>query len=181
MKRAGKGFEPRESERSEDSPSGSNPGEHARRERNECLGSDSGETASVVTRYREDSLPESIDGTLSRGGYASLFRVWRSRRVLPLGRVTNHMARADPGRTNDPDREIRLLKNPDGQWTARDLRVEVTAQGESREEALENLDAVVAAIESDGGHSPTDDEIRDLGVDPDVARSHDDDLPDILQ
>mgnify|MGYP006276936327 FL=1 len=91
------------------------------------------------------------------------------------------MARADPGRTNDPDREIRLLKNPDGQWTARDLRVEVTAQGESREEALENLDAVVAAIESDGGHSPTDDEIRDLGVDPDVARSHDDDLPDILQ
>ncbi|MFB6085834.1 MAG: type II toxin-antitoxin system HicB family antitoxin [Halodesulfurarchaeum sp.] len=91
------------------------------------------------------------------------------------------MARADPGRTNDPDREIRLLKNPDGQWTARDLRVEVTAQGESREEALENLDAVVAAIESDGGDSPTDDEIRDLGVDPDAARSQDDELPDILQ
>ncbi|APE95067.1 type II toxin-antitoxin system HicB family antitoxin [Halodesulfurarchaeum formicicum] len=91
------------------------------------------------------------------------------------------MARADPGRTNGPDREIRLLKNPDGQWTARDLSVEVTAQGESREEALDNLDAVVAAVEGDGGHSPTDDEIRDLDVDPEVARTQEDDLPDILQ
>ena len=91
------------------------------------------------------------------------------------------MARADPGRTNDPDREIRLLKNPDGQWTARDLRLEVTAQGASRDKALENLDAVVAAIDGDGGHSPTDDEIRDLDVDPDVARRQDDELPDILQ
>ena len=132
-------------------------------------------------RDSHDLLSQSIDGRLSRDDQSSLVRVERSRRVLPLGKVTDHMARADPRRTNDPDREIRLLKNPDGQWTARDLRVEVTAQGESREEALENLDAVVAAIESDGGHSPTDDEIRDLGVDPDVARSQDDELPDILQ
>jgi len=91
------------------------------------------------------------------------------------------MARADPGNTDDPDREIRLLKNPDGQWTARDLRVEVTVQGESRDAALDTLDAVIAAIEGDGGHSPTDDEIRDLAVDPEVARSQDADLPDILQ
>ncbi len=91
------------------------------------------------------------------------------------------MARADPGSTDDPDREIRLLKNPDGQWTARDLRVEVTVQGESRDAALDNLDAVVEAIEGDGGHSPTDGEIRDLSVDPEAARSQDDDLPDILQ
>lgn len=91
------------------------------------------------------------------------------------------MARADSGDTDAPDREIRLLKNPDGQWTARDLRVGVTAQGESRDVALDNLDAVVEAVEGDGGHPPTDDEIRDLGVDPDVARSQGDDLPDVLQ
>ena len=91
------------------------------------------------------------------------------------------MARADLGDTDVADREIRLLKNPDGQWTARDLRVGVTAQGESRETALDNLDAIVEAIEGDGGKPPTDDEIRELGVDPEVARSQGDDLPDVLQ
>ncbi|WP_311170300.1 type II toxin-antitoxin system HicB family antitoxin [Halobellus ordinarius] len=91
------------------------------------------------------------------------------------------MARADPGDTDAPDREIRLLKNPDGQWTARDLRVGVTAQGESRDAALDNLDAVVDAVEGDGGHPPTDDEIRDLGIDPEVARTQGDELPDALQ
>ena len=88
------------------------------------------------------------------------------------------MSRVDRGEADAPDREIRLLKNPDGQWTARDLRVGVTAQGESRASALDNLDAVVEALEGDGGRPPTDDEIRALGVDPDVARSQDDELPD---
>jgi len=46
---------------------------------------------------------------------------------------------------------------------------------------LDNLDAVVAAVDGDGGHSPTDEELRELGVDPEVARSQDDDLPDVLQ
>jgi hypothetical protein len=91
------------------------------------------------------------------------------------------MARADRGDADAPDREIRLLKNPDGRWTARDLSVEVTAQGESREAALNNLDAVIEAVAGDGGHAPTDEEINALGVDPDVARSQDDDLPDVLQ
>ncbi|MFB6268172.1 MAG: type II toxin-antitoxin system HicB family antitoxin [Halodesulfurarchaeum sp.] len=91
------------------------------------------------------------------------------------------MARADPSSADDPDREIRLLKNPDGKWTARDLRVEVTAQGESRAAALDNLDALVEAVEGEGGHPPTDDEIRELGVDPEVARSRGDELPDVLQ
>ncbi|WP_436934344.1 type II toxin-antitoxin system HicB family antitoxin [Halovenus marina] len=90
------------------------------------------------------------------------------------------MARSDPGEADTPEREIRLLKNPDGQWTARDLRLGVTAQGASRDVALDNLDAVVEAVNGEGGRTPTDDEIRDLGVDPAVARSQDDDLPDIL-
>jgi predicted RNase H-like HicB family nuclease len=74
-----------------------------------------------------------------------------------------------------------LLKNPDGQWTVRDFCAGVTAQGATRTAALDNLDAVVEAIEGDGGHSPTDDKIRALDVDPEVARSQDDDLPDVLQ
>lgn len=91
------------------------------------------------------------------------------------------MSRADPGNMDSPDREIRLIKNPDGQWTARDLRVGVTAQGESRDVALDNLDAVIEAVEGSGGRPPTDDEIRDLGVDPEIARSQDDEIPDVLQ
>jgi predicted RNase H-like HicB family nuclease len=91
------------------------------------------------------------------------------------------MARADSGNSDSPEREIRLVKNPDGQWTARDLRVGVTAQGKSRDVALDNLDAVVEAVEGDGGQSPTNAEIRDLGVDPEVAQSQSDELPDVLQ
>ena len=103
------------------------------------------------------------------------------RSVLSCGEVAICMARATSGESEAPDRAIRLLKNPDGQWTARDLRVEVTAQGESRDAALENLDAVVAAVDGDGGSPPTDKEIRDLGLDPAIARTQDDDLPDVLQ
>jgi len=91
------------------------------------------------------------------------------------------MSRADRDDVDAPDQEIRLVKNPDGLWTARDLRVGVTAQGESRDVALDNLDAVVEAVEGHGGQPPTDDEIRDLGVDPEVARSQGDEIPDILQ
>lgn len=91
------------------------------------------------------------------------------------------MSRVDAGDADAPDREIRLVKNPDGQWTARDLRAEVTAQGQNRAAALETLDALVEAIESDGGRAPTEEEIRALGVDPEVARGQRDDLPDVLQ
>lgn len=89
------------------------------------------------------------------------------------------MARAETGDHDDEAREIRLLENPDGQWTARDLRVEVSAQGSTRTGALENLDAVVEAVTGDGGNEPTDDELRDLGVDPETTRTQGD-RPDVL-
>jgi hypothetical protein len=57
----------------------------------------------------------------------------------------------------------------------------VTAQGESRRVALGTLDAVVKAVDGDSRHSPTDDEIRDLGVDPEVARTQSDELPNVLR
>lgn len=89
------------------------------------------------------------------------------------------MARAD--RPDDAGREIRLVENPDGQWTARDLEAEVSAQGASRAAALANLDDVVAALDGEAGHEPTDAELHELGVDPETAREQGDDLPDALQ
>lgn len=89
------------------------------------------------------------------------------------------MGRAD--RPDDTGREIRLVENPDGQWTARDLDVEVSAQGETRAAALAALDDVIAALSGEAGHEPTDTELEELGVDPDDAREQADELPDILK
>lgn len=90
------------------------------------------------------------------------------------------MARADAGDRDDEPREIRLVENPDGQWTARDLQVEVSAQGASRAQALANLDAVVAAVCGEGGHDPTETEFEELGVDAETARTQSEDIPDCL-
>jgi hypothetical protein len=91
------------------------------------------------------------------------------------------MATTNPEDPEGSTRTIRLVENPDGRWTARDLDVEVSAQGATRAEALDALDDVVAALRGEGGHEPTDEEIRALGVDPEVARGSDGDLPDVLQ
>lgn len=42
------------------------------------------------------------------------------------------------------------------------------------------LDDVVGAITGNGGHEPADEELRELGVDPETARTQGD-LPDVLQ
>lgn len=91
------------------------------------------------------------------------------------------MVRAESGNNDRDGREIHLRKNLDGKWTARHCQAEISAQGETRDAALENLDAVVAALKGDGGHEPTDEEIHELGFDPDTARTQGDELPDILK
>lgn len=78
-------------------------------------------------------------------------------------------------------RRISLIEDDSGLWTARDVDKKLTAQGSSKEEALENLDAVIAAVEGDGGHAPTDEELQELGVDPEEARSQTDDIPEIFE
>lgn len=42
-------------------------------------------------------------------------------------------------------REIRLIEEDDGWWSAVDEESGVASQGETREEALENLDAALSA------------------------------------
>lgn len=88
------------------------------------------------------------------------------------------MAKADEP---EEGRRIELLENPSGRWTARDQDTGVASQGETPEEAMENLDEAVALYRGETGHDPTDEELRELGVDPEVARSHGDTLPDVLE
>ena len=78
-------------------------------------------------------------------------------------------------------RRISLIEDDSGLWTARDVDKRLTAQGSSREEALDNLDAVIEAVEGDGGHEPTDDELRELGVDPEVAKTQPAEVPEIFE
>ncbi|MBP1986892.1 type II toxin-antitoxin system HicB family antitoxin [Halolamina salifodinae] len=82
----------------------------------------------------------------------------------------------NPGRTPS----ITLTENPDGNWTARNLVEEVSAQGETREEALDNLDDVVAAVRGGGGRKPTEEELQELGIDPEENVSGGE-LPDVLK
>jgi predicted RNase H-like HicB family nuclease len=76
---------------------------------------------------------------------------------------------------------IQLIENPSGRWTAKDEETGVASQGETRQEALENLDEAVALYRGEIGHEPTDEERHELGVDPEVARSQDGGLPDVLE
>lgn len=75
---------------------------------------------------------------------------------------------------------ITLTKNPDGRWTARDLQHEISAQGDTRQRALDNLDAVVDALRDAGGRPPSDDELHDLGIDP-SENGPVGSLPDVLK
>ena len=65
---------------------------------------------------------------------------------------------------DDSRQEIRLVSEGDG-WVATDVETGVTSQGETREVALENLDNAVAAHREEG-RPPTDDELRELDIDP---------------
>lgn len=78
-------------------------------------------------------------------------------------------------------REIHLTEDPDGWWTARDCEEELTAQGETRKEALANLDRVVAIAKGKRGQEPTNVEIQNLGLDPGTIGSEDGLLPDSYQ
>jgi len=76
--------------------------------------------------------------------------------------------------------EIRLWRE-DGWWIARDVGTGVTTQGQSREKALDNLDDAVALHEGETGREPTDDELREIGIDPADNTTGDDEPPDVLE
>jgi predicted RNase H-like HicB family nuclease len=53
------------------------------------------------------------------------------------------MARGDAGESDTPPREIRLIEEDDGGWSAVKGETGVASQGPTRQEALENLDEAV--------------------------------------
>ncbi|WP_324759516.1 type II toxin-antitoxin system HicB family antitoxin [Haloarcula sp. GH36] len=76
------------------------------------------------------------------------------------------MAQADPGDSDSPQREIRLVQEDDGRWSAIDEGVGVASHGDTRSEALENLDEAVELHTGEIGEPVTDADLRDLGLDP---------------
>ncbi|GGK78783.1 MULTISPECIES: type II toxin-antitoxin system HicB family antitoxin [Haloarcula] len=59
------------------------------------------------------------------------------------------------------------VQNQDGDWTARHLQVDISAEGGTRGFAVENLMAVVAAVTGDD--EPTDAELNEFSADSDVV------------
>jgi predicted RNase H-like HicB family nuclease len=80
----------------------------------------------------------------------------------------------------DRDGEIRLWRD-EGWWIARDVGTGVTTQGESRSDALENLDEAVALHRGEIGREPTDEEVRELGIDPEENATGKENPPDVLE
>jgi len=79
----------------------------------------------------------------------------------------------------DRDDEIRLWREDDG-WVITDVETGVTTQGETREAALENLDEAVALHRGEGD-PPTDEQLRDLGIDPEDNTTGDEEPPEFMQ
>lgn len=65
-------------------------------------------------------------------------------------------------------------------WVAKDTETGVTSQGKTRETALENLDEAVAAYKGTAGYEPTEEKLKEAGIDP-AENTSGDSLPDALQ
>lgn len=66
-------------------------------------------------------------------------------------------------------REIRLIEEDEGGWSAIDEELGVASCGDTREEALEMLDEAVALHTGETGDPVTDEDLEALGLDPDAV------------
>lgn len=87
-----------------------------------------------------------------------------------------------PGDEEDtPPVNISLSLGESGDmWVARDKDTGVTSQGRTREAALENLDEAVAGYHG-AGESPNDEELREMGIDPEQNTPRPLDESDVFQ
>lgn len=85
--------------------------------------------------------------------------------------------------TSRTRREIRLIEEEDGGWSAIDTRVGVASGGDTREEALEMLDEAVALHTGATGEPIEDEEafLREIGIDPDEIPDDPEPLPDFMK
>lgn len=88
------------------------------------------------------------------------------------------MAQTSGDGDRTPPTEIHLVQE-EGWWIATAVDTGVTTQGETRKAALENLDDAVA-LSNGGGREPTDQELRDAGIDPGDNTTGDREPPDVL-
>lgn len=78
------------------------------------------------------------------------------------------------------DEEIHLWRE-ENWWVAKDIETGVTTQGQSRDDALSNLDEAVTLHNDETGHEPTPEELRELGIDPADNTTGDEEPPDVLK
>jgi predicted RNase H-like HicB family nuclease len=90
------------------------------------------------------------------------------------------MASSTRDSDSDHEGEIRMWREDEG-WVITDVETGVTTQGETREEALEMLDEAVALHRGEIGREPTDEELRELGIDPADNTTGDTEPPDFMQ
>jgi len=90
------------------------------------------------------------------------------------------MASSTRDSDSDHEGEIRMWCEDDS-WVITDVETGVTTQGETREEALEVLDEAVALHKGEIGREPTDEELRELGIDPEDNTTGDTEPPDFMQ
>jgi len=80
----------------------------------------------------------------------------------------------------DHEDEIRMWREGDG-WVITDVETGVTTQGETREHALEMLDEAVALHEGEVGREPTDEELKEMGIDPEDNDTGNEEPPEFMQ
>lgn len=83
------------------------------------------------------------------------------------------------GDENDYKQEIRLVHSGD-LWVATDVETGVASQGETRAVALANLDEAIALHRGEIGRPPSDEELRELGIDPDDNVTGEEEPPEVL-
>ena len=106
-------------------------------------------------------------GSETFDGFPTISGTISSRSVLLVSGLHGGMAKADAGDSDTSRREIRLVEEEGGEWSAIDEETGVASQGETRSEALVNLDEAVALHKGEIGEPVTDADLRDLGIDPD--------------
>ncbi|XGI83765.1 type II toxin-antitoxin system HicB family antitoxin [Halorutilales archaeon Cl-col2-1] len=76
------------------------------------------------------------------------------------------------------------LTQEDGVWVAKDEDEGVASQGSTKEEALDNLEEAVALHKGEIGREPTEEELREIGIDPEDNDNDNEaggELPDFLK
>jgi predicted RNase H-like HicB family nuclease len=83
-------------------------------------------------------------------------------------------------------RRIELEQAEDNGWVSRDVQTGVASQGDTKEEALSNLEEAVELFERDSEYDPEEERefMEEIGLDPEeieAARKENTELPEFMQ